>query len=342
MTTAAALRHASIAAIEYYLPETTLSTADLAAQYPDWAVEKIDKKTGIQTRHVAAPDECASDLAAKAAQKLFASGACGPEDIDFVLLCTQTPDYLLPTTACLLQNRLGISTRAGALDINLACSGYIYGLGLAEGLIATGQASQVLLLMADTYTKLLHPQDRSVRTVFGDAGSATLLRATEQPSLGPFVYGTDGSGGPNLIVPAGGARLPRNAETAVAVEDENGNVRSQDNLLMAGADIFNLTITLVPSIVEQVLEKSGVAKEQVDLFVFHQANQYILEHVRKRLQIPADKLVIRMAHCGNTVSSTIPIALKEVMDDGHLQPGMLALLAGYGAGYSWGGTLLRF
>ena len=200
--------HAALRAIEYHLPEKTLSTAELSRQFPDWGVEKIDAKTGIACRHIAASEESASDLAVAAAQKLFSSGACGPQDIDFVLLCTQSPDYFLPTTACLVQDRLGIPTTAGALDFNLGCSGYIYGLGLSEGLIHSGQASSVLLLTAETYSKFIHPRDRSVRTIFGDGAAATLLSAVEvrEALLGPFVYGSDGSGGPNLIVPAGGSR----------------------------------------------------------------------------------------------------------------------------------------
>ena len=334
--------YGAIVAIEYYLPEQVLSTTDLAAEHPDWRVEKIAQKTGIHTRHIAAPEECSSDLAAKAAEKLFASGACRPTDIDYILLCTQTPDYLLPTTACLLQHRLGIPSQAGALDFSMACSGYVYGLGLAEGLIATGQASRILFLTSETYTHLIHPQDRSVRTLFGDAAAATLIQASERPSLGPFLYGTDGRGGPHLIVPAGGARQPRTPATALAAEDESGNVRSPDNLYMAGTEIFNVTLQIIPQAIADLLAKSGVTLEQIDLVVFHQANRYMLEHVGKRLQVPPDKLVIRMAHCGNTVSSSIPIALKDVQEEGRLQPGMLVLLFGFGAGFSWGGTLLRF
>lgn len=338
------MKHGVVAAIEYYLPEKVLSTAHLSSEFPDWSVEKIDKRIGISERHIAAPDECSSDLAVKAAEKLFASGVCTPAEIDYILLCTQTPDHLLPTTACLIQNRLGIQADAGALDFNLACSAYVYGLGLAEGLIATGQASNILFLTAETYSKLIHPQDRSVRTVFGDGAAATLVRAVESeaPVIGPFLYRTDGSGGPFLIVPAGGARQPRTVETGQPAEDEDGNIRSADNLYMAGAEIFNMTIQTVPKGVTELSAKSGIPLSDVDLFVFHQANQYMLEHMRKRLQIPPEKFVISMAHCGNTVSSTIPIALRDAQQQGRLKPGMLVMLLGYGAGYSFGGTFVRF
>jgi 3-oxoacyl-[acyl-carrier-protein] synthase-3 len=336
--------HAALRAIEYHLPVQAVSTADLAAEFPDWSVEKISAKTGIVCRHIAAPEECASDLAVAAAEKVFASGVARPQDIDYVLLCTQSPDYFLPTTACLIQNRLGIPTSAGGLDFNLGCSGYIYGLGLAEGLIATGQASSVLFLAAETYSKFMNRGDRSVRTIFGDAASASLLQAsdTPEPAIGPFLYGTDGSGGQNLIVPAGGTRFPRTEASAISAEDDQGNVRSRDNLFMDGPEIFNFTLSTVPQSVSGILEKSGLSLDEIDLFVFHQANQYMLDHLRKRLNIPAEKFYLAFRHCGNTVSSTIPIALKHAVTEGRLRPGARVMLVGFGVGYSWGATILRF
>ncbi len=337
------MAHASLRAIEYHLPDRMLSTAELAAEFPGWSVGKIDAKTGIACRHIAGLGECASDLAAAAAQKLFASGACGPADIDYVLLCTQSPDHFLPTTACLLQDRLGIPTTAGALDFNLGCSGFVYGLGLGEGLISSGQASRVLLLTAETYSKFLNPRDRSVRTIFGDAAAATLLTATESPTprLGPFVYGTDGAGGPNLMVPAGGMRCPHSEATAQEAEDDQGNVRAADNLFMNGPEIFNFTLTVVPDSVNRLLEKAGLSLDQVDLFVFHQANRYMLDHLRKRLRIPPEKFILAMSDCGNTVSSTIPIALKHAAANGQLAKDSLVMLVGFGVGYSWGAAMLR-
>ncbi len=335
---------AAVKAIEYVLPEAVLTTEDLAAEFPEWSVQKIDDKTGIRERHIAAPTECSSDLAVAAAQKLFASGACAPQDVDYVLLCTQSPDYFLPTTACLIQHRLGIPTSAGALDFNLGCSGYIYGLGMAQGLIATGQARRVLLLTAETYSKFIHPKDKSVRTIFGDAAAATLLSAVDGdvPFVGPFVYGTDGSGAENLIVPTGGMRQARSEVSAQTVEDGSGNIRSADNLFMNGAEIFNFTLSAVPSSVNELLQKAGIGADAVDLFVFHQANRYMLEHLRKRMKIPTERFALTMSHCGNTVSSTIPIALKHSARDGMLQPGALVMLVGFGVGYSWGATLLRW
>lgn len=335
---------AALSAIEYYLPVKTLSTADLSAEFPEWSVEKIDEKTGIWERHIAAPDECASDLAVAAARKLFDSGACRPDAVDYLLFCTQSPDHFLPTTACLIQDRLGIPKTAGALDFNLGCSGFIYGLGLAQGLIVSGQASNVLLLTAETYSKFLNPRDRSVRTIFGDAAAATLLTAEVSLNalIGPFAYGTDGSGGPNLIVPAGGMRRPRSAETALPMEAEGGNVRSQDDLFMNGAEIFNFTLDAVPRTIACLLEKARLQPADIDLFAFHQANRFMLEHLRKRLKIPPEKFQVTLSHCGNTVSSTIPIALKHAEMEGRLPKGALAMLVGFGVGYSWGATLVRW
>ena len=330
---------AGISAIEFHLPEKIVSTADLAGEFPEWSVEKIDQRTGILERHVAAPGECASDLAVRAAEKLFASGAAAAQHIDFVLLCTQTPDYFIPTTACLVQDRLGIPKSAGALDFSLGSSGYIYGLGLAEGLIHSGQASRVLLLTADTYSRFLNRRDRSVRTIFSDAATATLVDGAE-PWLGPFVYGSDGAGAPNLMVPAGGMRRPRDAESGIEQLDEEGNWRSPENLYMNGAEIFNFTIAVTPKILGALFEKASIGIGDIDLFVFHQANRFMLEHLRKRAQIPAEKFWITM-HFGNTGSSSIPIALRHALEAGRLKNGDRVLLAGFGPGYSWGGALMR-
>jgi 3-oxoacyl-[acyl-carrier-protein] synthase-3 len=345
------VRRGFVAAIEYYLPPKIVTTQDLADEFPEWSVEKIDSKTGISERHIAGDDECASDLAVEAARKLFDSGACQPSEIDFILYCTQSPDYFLPTTACIIQDRLGVPTASGAYDFNLGCSGYIFGLGQAEGLIATGQASNVLLLTAETYSKFIHPRDRTVRTIFGDAAAATLIRSreaadtpsdgTDVPYLGPFVYGTDGSGAKNLMVPAGGFRQPRTPETGIASADSHGNVRSADNLIMEGGEIFDFTIGSVPASVAVLLQKTGLSLDDIDLFIFHQANRFMLNHLRKKMKIPEAKFVVAMSHCGNTVSSSIPIALKDATDSGRAPSGAVVMLVGFGVGYSWGAMLLR-
>jgi 3-oxoacyl-[acyl-carrier-protein] synthase-3 len=333
---------AAIQSIDFYLPEGVLTNAALVAENAGWTVERIQGKTGIAQRHVAGEGEFASDLAVRAAEKLFASGATKPAAIDALFLCTQSPDYFLPTTACLVQKRLGLPTSVAALDFNLGCSGFIYGLGLAKGFIESGQARQVLLLTADTYSKFIHPGDRSVRTIFGDAAAATLVTAGAEDGLsGPFVYGTDGSGAENLLVPAGGMRRPR-VVNATVYTDKGGNQRTENHLFMNGPEIFNFTLRVVPATFERLLAQSGRKLEDIDLFVFHQANQYMLEHIRLRLCIPAEKFVVSMQQCGNTVSSSIPIALAMAVQSGQLLRGMRVMLMGFGVGYSWGGTIIEW
>ncbi len=335
---------AVIQAIEYLFPSTAVSNDELAQRFPEWGARKIEEKTGIANRWITDDGECASDLGVAAAQKLFTAGYCKPGDIDFLLFCTQSPDYFLPTSACLMQQRLGIPTSAGALDFNLGCSGFIYGLGLAKALIETSQATNVLLITAETYSKFIHTGDKSVRTIFGDAGAATLVRGVMEgdASVGPFVYGTDGSGARNLIVPVGGMRqrtAPVNDEAAV---DSDGNLRSSTNLYMNGPEIFAFTLRAVPAAVHELLTRSGKKLEEIDLFVFHQANQYMLDHLRKKLKIPAEKFFVNLRESGNTVSCTIPIALKQASEARRVKSGDLVMLVGFGVGYSWGATLVRW
>ncbi len=270
---------ACLRAIETALPSAVLDNEQLASQFEGWTADKIFSKTGIRVRRIAAEDECASDLAVRAAQALFERHAIDPGTVDFLLYCTQTPDFFLPTTACVIQQRLGLPLACGALDFNLGCSGYVYGLGLAKALIDSGQARTVLLLTADTYSKLINPADKSVRTLFGDGAAATLVVAGDRASLvGPFVYGTDGAGAQNLIVPTGGMRR-RVVPDAELVSDDSGNARTVNDLYMNGAEIFTFTLRVVPEAVSQLLEKAGLQQDAVDLFVFHQANRFMLEHL---------------------------------------------------------------
>lgn len=335
---------AVIRAIEYHVPERVLTNAQIAEENPEWPVEELEAKLGIAERRIAADDECASDLAVKAAEKLFASGACQPKDIDHILLCTQSPDYFLPTTACLLQHRLGIPTTVGALDFNQGCSGYIYGLSLAKGLVETGQASTVLLLTAETYSKFVNPNDKSVRMIFGDGASATLIRGephragTTGCAIGPFCFGTDGSGAANLIVPAGGMRQRSNEKSTTG----EGGVRGPNNLYMAGPEIFSFTTAMVPPLVRAVIERASLTMDDVDYFVLHQANRYIVDHIRKKLRGPEEKFWNCMRNIGNTVSSTIPIALCQAQQAHCIRPDQRILLAGFGVGYSWGAAMIRW
>lgn len=326
---------ANIKAISYYLPESVLTNDLINQEFPEWGIEKISAKTGINARHISAKDEFSSDMAVKAAEKLFAEHNIDKSEIDFLLFCTQSPDYFLPTTACIIQEKLGLETTIGALDFNLGCSGFVYGLSLAKGLIAGEMAKNVLLITSETYSKFIHPKDKSNKTIFGDAAAATLISSEKGfCTLGNFVFGTDGKGAENLIVKQGGMRFPVSDKNEDIV-DEFGNVRNDKNLFMNGTEIFNFTGEFVPQLTEAILEKSNLAKEDIDLFVFHQANKYMLNHLRKKIKIPEEKFFIAMEECGNTVSSTIPIALYEAQKQGKVAHCKNLILAGFGVGYSW-------
>jgi 3-oxoacyl-[acyl-carrier-protein] synthase-3 len=303
--------------------------------------ERILEKTGIAVRHIAAPSECASDLAVAAARKLFEIGECSPEEIDFLVLCTQSPDYFLPTTACLMQDRLGLRTDCGAIDFNQGCSGFVYGLALSKSLIEAGTANNVLLVTADTYSKFINPRDRTLRTLFGDGAAATLIAGTESSKelIGPFVLGTDGRGAKNLIVPEGGLR--KTAADNVEEQDSKGNWRSQSNLYMDGNAVFNFTLTTVPQALDRLLNKAGVSLEEIDYVIPHQANRFMLERLRPRLKVPAEKFCIDMELTGNTVSATIPIALENAIKKGRVKSGDKVAMLGFGVGYSWAATLVE-
>jgi 3-oxoacyl-[acyl-carrier-protein] synthase-3 len=331
-----------ITALSYVLPKNCVTNEQLSREYPEWSVERIYEKTGITQRWICDVDECASDLGVKAAEDLISRTNTSVDSIDFILFCTQTPDYVLPTTACLIQSRLGIRRNAGALDFNLGCSGFVYGLGLAKGLVESGQAKTVLLITAETYSKLIDPSDRSVRTLFGDAGAATLIAASDgEGGIGQFSYGTDGSGGKNLIVRGGASRLP-----GCVFPDKNSPREAvQDSscrLFMNGPEIMSFTLDVVPQLVADLLMRTSHSMESIDLFVFHQANRFMLEHLRKKCHIPVEKFVFALQNVGNTVSCSIPIALRECELAGRLKPGAHVMLVGFGVGYSWGGCVIQW
>jgi len=309
----------------------------LVKEFPEWTVDKIAGKVGVSERHIVSENETAADMATQAAEKLFTEHGIDRSVIDFVLLCTQSPDYYLPTSACLIQNRLGLSTSCGALDFNLGCSGYVYGLSLAKGLIAGGIASTILLLTAETYSKHIHPKDKGNRTIFGDASAATLISTDGFASIENFSLGTDGRGAENLIVRKGGMRQPDSLNDIVL--DESGNLTSSDYLFMNGGEIFNFTAEAVPVLVEQTLEKNNLKQDEIGLFVFHQANKYMMNYLRKLIDIEPERFYFYLENVGNTVSSTIPIALYEAQKEGKLKGNIL--LAGFGVGYSWGATVLK-
>lgn len=328
---------AFIKEIAYYLPENLITNEDLVESFPEWSAEKVAGKIGVKKRHVCADDEFASDMAVKAAEKLFNLNKIERTEIDFLLYCTQSPDYILPTTACLIQTRLNLPITTGALDFNLGCSGFVYGLSLAKGLIAGGIAKNVLLITSETYSKHIHPKDKGNKTIFGDAAAATLISTTGFAEIGSFSLGTDGSGADNLMIKTGGTRNDKKLKDVFF--DESGNPCSSDHLYMNGSEIFNFTLEAVPLLVEDTLKKNDLLQSDIELFVFHQANKFMMNFLRKKIKIEEEKFYYYLEEVGNTVSSTIPIALYHAREDGLMKGNVL--LAGFGVGYSWAGTILN-
>ncbi len=329
------MKYAAIGPVAVHLPERVETNEQLQAEFPRWDMDLIYSKTGISARHIAAPDECASDLGVRAAEKLFEKFNITPNSIDFLLLCTQTPDYPLPTTACLMQDRLGLRKTAGALDFNLGCSGFVYGLSLADGLIRTGSAKRILLVTAETYSKYIDSHDRSLRTIFGDGAAATLIEAADEPSLQGYCYGTDGSGADTLLVTKGGNRSERQAH------EPRHRQRWKSDLYMDGPSLINFTVTAVPELVGQVLQATGLTMEQVDLFLMHQATLKMMDHLLQRLELTEARMPIVLDKVGNTVSSTIPIVIEQLRESGRIAAGTHSMLVGFGVGWSWAGCMWK-
>lgn len=327
------MRYGSIGPIAVHFPETVEDNADLGAEFPDWNMKEIYAKTGIRSRRIARADECSSDLGVAAAEKLFEEHDIDRASIDFLLFCTQTPDYPLPTTACLVQDRLGLPTSIGALDFNLGCSGFVYGLSLAEGLIRSGAAGRVLLITAETYSKYIAPTDRSLRTIFSDGAAATLVDAAGEPSLEHFVFGTDGRGADSLMVTQGGHRLP---EQALKPRKRR---RWSSRLYMDGPELVKFTLEVVPPAVEQILADAELTRGEVDLYLMHQATLHMILHLRERLKLDAERVPVELEEYGNTVGSTIPILMHGLRKCGRLEPGKRSMLIGFGVGFSWAGCL---
>ncbi len=329
------MRFAEIGPIAIHLPTRSESNAQLQELFPEWDVPTIAEKTGIHCRYLAEPNETSADLAVAAAEKLFQEHNVDRESIDFVLLCTQTPDYPLPTTACLLQQRLGLRTNTGALDFNLGCSGFVYGLAIADGLIRSGAAKRVLLITSETYSKYIDAEDRSLRTIFGDAAAATLIDGRDSLSLSAFQFGTDGTGADTLIVGDGGCRNPRDS-----IKPRHRK-RWKSRLYMDGPSLISFSVSAVPKLVDEVLAAAEMTFEQIDVFLLHQATYKMLAMLQERLGLDDHKLPIRLAKFGNTVSSSLPILITDMRSERRLHPDKPSMLIGFGVGWSWAGCVWR-
>lgn len=322
---------AYVTKIEYILPE----------RIEENPKNRLTKKTGILKRHICSDNEIASDLAFKAAEKLFKTGI-DKDKIDYLILCTQSPDYYLPTTACILQDRLALPKSCGAFDYNLGCSGYIYGLSIAKGLIESDQAENVLLITAETYSKYINPKDNTVLPLFGDAATATLISGVEaeKSGLNGFVLGTDGSGCNKLIVPVGGMKNRVNATKIQETTDDFGNTRTNYDLYMDGSAISDFALEVVPDTLEKVLVKTNLTKDDIDYFVFHQANKFMLEFLQMKCNLFGYPYWNDVKEYGNTVSSSIPIAIADMLKAISDKEVRNVLSIGFGVGLSWGGCVI--
>lgn len=330
---------ASIKAISYYLPEKILTNEELSLIFPELTPDDIFRRTGVRERHVSGPKEKPSDSAIIAAGMFFKEhGFCKKEDIDFLLFTTEMVDRRGPATACVLQHKIGLPTHCGAIDIPMGCSGFIYGLLVAQSLINNNAARNVLFLTGDAATKVVHPRDAELRMLFADAMAATLISKSDEPGIGTFVVGTDGSGAPNLIVEGCcGAEKPSH-QWLDKYADAGG--MAYGKLSMQGKEILNFSLQRVPQLLNELLIKEQLTMDKIDLFVFHQASGFILEALRRKMNIPKEKFFVNMEYVGNTVAASIPLALYDAQKTGKIKKGDKVLIAGFGIGYSWGATIL--
>lgn len=320
---------AYIQAISYYLPSTTLTNEQLSRELGDDSILQLAKTAGINSRHIAATNETAGDMAIKAAQQLLQTHSVDPNDISFLLFCSQSSDYAMPSTACVIQDRLGLPTTVGALTFDLGCSGYVYGLMLAKSLIQNGKGGKILLLTADTISKYMSPTDKN-RMLFGDAATATLIANEGIAEIGNFELGTDGSGAEHIIIRHGGCRHRQLDGTPA------------DNFEMNGEAVFNFTVERLPMLINGTLARNNIAKQDIDYYVFHQANKFMLNTIRKLNKIPKEQFYINLSDTGNTTSSTVPIGLARSLESAAIGAGARVMVAGFGVGLSWAGTVLKF
>ncbi len=326
--------------ISWHVPERTVTNEELIRRFPALKINELTRLTGVNERHVADTDETSSDLAVKAAEKLFSENSIDKSAIDFIIFCTSGGDYITPASACIIQNRLGLSQHCGAFDFNQGCTGYLYGLALADSLIKAGNAQHILLLTGETTHRIIHAKDPNTLALFGDGASATLLEKSTADHIGRFVFGTDGSKYDQIIVRHGRERYPLPQWAEPDYTDAFGNVKNHAKLYMNGGTVFNFTLEKAPGLFNRLLEDAGLTPDDIDYFVFHQANRIVLESLGKKLRIPSEKIIIELNDVGNTVSSSIPIALKKSMDKDVIKKGNTIMVAGFGVGLSWGGAIV--
>lgn len=325
----------SIDNISVYFPKEQRTNEMLAIDF-NTSAEQIFKNTGIRTRYVSAKDELASDMAVKAAENLFSEQQIDKNSIDFLIFCSEGFDYIAPASSCIIQNRLGLPITIGCMDLPYGCSGYVYGLGIAYGLLKAQIAQKILFITADIPTKGISNSDLELQSIFSDIATATIITDNNSNSLTHFEYGTDGSGAHDLYVEASAFRNPIQSNFKIP----EGLICGQ--MIMNGSNVFLFAVKRVPTLIQSILEKQNATIDEIDLFVFHQASFFMLDVVRRKCKIPKEKFFVNIEDYGNSVSSTIPVALYDAEKKGVLKRGMKVLLAGFGIGYSWGATIIDY
>jgi 3-oxoacyl-[acyl-carrier-protein] synthase-3 len=321
---------ASLISVASWLPERRLTNADLEKMV-DTSDEWIRSRTGIRERRIAAQGEATSDLAARAGALALDRARLAPADVDLLVLATSTPDMIFPSSACVTQAKMGL--RCPAFDVNAACTGFIYALDVATAMIESGRANTVLVIGADVLSSVIDYTDRSTCVLFGDGAGAVVLQASEEPGVLSVNLGADGSGVDLLYVPAGGSAAPMTFERLVA---------GDGYLKMNGSEVFKFAVRMIPKVTKLALADSGLTTADVDWLVPHQANQRITDTVAQRLGIPHEHVVCRIEDTGNTSAASIPIVLDSLQRDGHLHPGNILALVGFGAGLTYGAAIIRW
>ncbi|MBI1825730.1 MAG: ketoacyl-ACP synthase III [Planctomycetes bacterium] len=335
------LIEAEIRAIAAALPKGVVTNDDLDREHPEWNLELIARRLGVVRRHIARSDETALDLGDQACRSLFESHPNLRQDVDTLIFCTQSADYILPPNATVLHGRLELPQRVAAFDINLACSGFVYALHIARSMIRCGAAQHILLVAGDTYSKYINKSDRSARVLFGDGAAATWIAPSANGlRIGAAMCETSGRDFETFIIPAGGCRRARSNETLIEHTDESGNVRCSENIHMAGRGLLDFMSSTIPRHVEEFLRRNELRKDDIDLYVFHQASGVVLESLQCALGLEPDRVYRNLRDIGNTVSASIPIALRDAQSDHRMSRGGRVLLCGFGVGLSWGSVLL--
>ncbi len=334
------ISNVKISGIAVATPEHFRSCIEDESIFGGETVKKIQQHSGILCRPIALKGLCASDLCFSAAEALLKELDWSRESIDALIFVSQTPDYILPATSCGLQRRLGLGKNCAAFDVNHGCSGYVYGLWLASQILASPTISRALLLVGDTITRIVSPEDRTTALLFGDAGSATGLERTEDATNMLFELGTDGKGQNHIIVPAGLFRRGHTDLTSRRTEREGGNFRSDEDLFMDGSEVFGFTIREVISLIKNVLSRTNWSNDSLDSLVLHQANEFILSHISKRLGLPREKVPTSLRNYGNTSSASIPLTLVTCLGERLRRDSQNLVLAGFGVGWSWGAVAL--